>query len=462
MSRETIEKGRRYFCREETTGKGLSGMFHIDDDDIVAQLFVFDEPLVSLFDDLLVVRLEDNRIASLHNNITNGPTSHYQNIKGVRSSSTRVLSNIVVVGEDPWQPGDPIRRVEFSIEHAEDLLHHSDKFDAIADAEFGDMPEVTLFRMPVDGMTIKVWYPATGFMRFKRPTEIGVRYGIEFDEPRDLNTYIKDVLRVVRFVSAAMGHQFVPSGIRISRLTLAEFTAAVEARSGYEDHGVHYIWPVEAPERSLWVGKAFAHVRDDAHLAEFLECLRCWIERDAAWNAATNIMMNAFKLQTTMSGERLLNACTWLEEIPGADSEMAVSDEDIAAIAAVAAAEAEKRGHRDYVSRIAGVIRGQLKKESNAERFARLRNAIADRYGDKVLPDTVIPHLKTAMEYRGRIAHGHFEPDDEADYQAFAKSVYAMEALCYLLTIKDLPISEEGAKRAAGQQIARNFQQCAF
>ena len=212
----------------------------------------------------------------------------------------------------------------------------------------------------------------------------------------------------------------------------------------------------------MWVGHAFAHVRNDEHLTEFLNCLRQWVERDDAWSAATNLMMGAFRLQSTMSGERLLNACKWLEEIPGADSEMAVSDEDINAIALVAAAEAEKRGHKEYGPRIAGVIRGQLKKESNAERFVRLHKEICARYGDNALPVDAIPHLLKAMQYRGRVAHGHYEHEDEADYQAFAKSVYAMEAICYLLTIKDLPISDEGAKRAAGQPIVANYRHCVF
>lgn len=462
MAKDDIEKGRRYFCREEITGKGYSGTFHIDEDGMEAQLFAFDEILPHVFDDLMIARLEDNRIVSLHQNVTSGPTSHYHSERKVRSSSKRVISNIVVIGEEPWLPEDPIRRVQFSIAHADDLLHHSDKFRAIADAEFSATPESTLFELAVDGMMIKVWYPATGSMSFNRPTEIGVRYELEFGEPRNLHSYLKDVQCVVRFVSAALCHRFGPSEINISRLTHADFLAAIEARKGYHDHSVRYVWPVEAPESSLWVGHAFAHVRDDEHLTEFLNCLRQWVERDHIWSAATNLMMGAFKLQSTMSGERLLNACKWLEEIPGANSEMAVSEEDINAIALVAAAEAEKRGHKEYGPRIAGVIRGQLKKESNAERFARLHTEICARYGDKALPPDVIPHLLKAMQYRGHVAHGHYEPEDETDYQAFAKSVYAMEAICYLLTIRDLPISDEGARRAAGQKIVANYRHCVF
>lgn len=97
-----------------------------------------------------------------------------------------------------------------------------------------------------------------------------------------------------------------------------------------------------------------------------------------------------------------------------------------------------------------------MKKESNSERFVRLRQSIAERFGEAIGVD-IIPHLLTAMQYRGRVAHGHFQPADDEDFQAFAKSIYAMEALCYLLTIKDLPMSAEGAERAIHQRIVTDY-----
>ncbi len=65
-----------------------------------------------------------------------------------------------------------------------------------------------------------------------------------------------------------------------------------------------------------------------------------------------------------------------------------------------------------------------------------------------------------AMRFRGKVAHGAFEPVDDAEYLAFTRSVYAIEALCYLLTIKDLPMTDEGAKRALGIQIVANYRYC--
>lgn len=458
MDHYALEKGRRYFCREETTGKGFTGMFHVDDEEMVAELYAFDEYLGGRFDDRLVVRLETNGIASLNDNITNGTSQNIDVRNQKQAWSKRVTSNSVVLGEDVWEASDPVRRVQFSIAHADELLRHSERFDAIADAEFGDLPDTVLFELAVAGMTIKVWYPAQGNFSFKRPVKIGVRYQIEFDEPRDLKTYVPDMLTVVQFASAAIGHGFVPSDIRVSRLTSADYLAAVAAKTKYREHSLHYIWPVDAPKETLWIGRSFAYARTDEELGAFLACLRDWTERDAAWRGATNMMMGALALQNILSGERLLTACNWLEEIPGADSEMAVSDEDIAAIAAAAAAEAGKRGHADYEPRVAGVIRSQLKKESNAERFARLHASVSARFGDDALGADIVPHLLKAMQYRGRVAHGHFQPADGEEFQAFTKSIYAMEALCYLLTIKDLPISDEGMRRALRQRIVLDYQ----
>jgi hypothetical protein len=461
MANSDLELGHRYFCREETTGDGYCGMFHVESDDMAVELYAFDEHyLGGDFDELLVLRLANNTIVSLHENIPGSGAVGHNDLENQRWTSCRhVISNVVIAGENTWLQADPVRRISFSIEHAEELLRHSDKFKAVAEAEFRDMPDSTLFALKADGMTLKAWYPASGDLTFKHATHIGVRYGIEFDKPRDLTSYMPEMLRLLHFVSAAMGYRFAPSNIHFSRLTDAEYMAAVDARKGYREHKVHYVWASDAPKNNLWIGRSFAHVRNETELAAFLNCLKAWIERDAAWRSATNMMMGSLGLQRVMSGERLMTACGWLEEIPGADSAMAVSIDDINAIAEVAGAEAEKRGHKDYKARIAGVIRGQLKKESNGERFARLHKLICDKFGNGALHENVIPYLLRAMQFRGRIAHGNFEPDSEADYQSFAKSVYAMEALCYLLTIRDLPMSDEGVRRATAQQIVANFQQ---
>ena len=94
------------------------------------------------------------------------------------------------------------------------------------------------------------------------------------------------------------------------------------------------------------------------------------------------------------------------------------------------------------------------------ERFKRLHGSICTRFGNAALHESAIEYLLKAMQFRGEVAHGHFIPIDEAEHRTFEKSIYAMEALCYLLTIRDLPMSEGGRQRAVKQQIVANYFQC--
>jgi hypothetical protein len=461
MVRDSVELGRSYFCREETSGEGYSGLFQIGDEEIWAKLFSFDQPFCVDAKDHLILRLEDNRFVSLHDNISMPGECAYDLREPKRTAyAQRVVSNIAVIGRDAWMPTDGIKRVEFTIEYADDLLHHSDKFDAVADAEFGELPDTRIFELEITGLRISAWYTARGSMYFKRAQAIRVRYSIEFDKAASLRTYLKPVRSLLAFVSAALGHRFTPSKIEISRLSQAGTIKAMEANTYPGEHAVHYKWPVAVPGSGTWVGHAFVHARDDHELKGLIECLKIWLERDPEWQAATSLMMGALSRSGEMTGERLLNACRWLEEIPGAASVVAVDQEDINAIASCAAAEAERLGHEGYKERIAGVIRGQLKNESNAERFSRLKSEVCARFGAKAFDNAAVGHVLNAMQFRGKVAHGHFELSDDGEYKAFAKAVHALEALCYLLMLKDLPMTEAGRKRALGIEIASDYRHC--
>jgi hypothetical protein len=461
MANNDLAPGNHYFCREETTGNGYGGIFNFDVTEMTLELYAFDELHIEIdLEDVIVLRLANNSILSLHNNIrAGGATAYFDLFNERKTKCLRVLSNVVIAGDEPWLQEKPIRRLSFSIEHSDDLFRYSKKYDAITEADFANMPNTTLFRLEADGMIFKVWYTVSGGLSLK-PTHIGVRYGIEFHEPCCLDNYLPELERLLHFVSAALGHPLTPCDIELSSLTGTEDRAAVRTRQGSRSHKVYYVWPSNPPHQNLRISHSFAHVRSETELVAFMDCLRTWISRDATWRSANNLMMGSFALQDTLSGERLLNACRWLEEIPGADSEMAVSEKDINAIAEAASAEAERRGHSGYKPRIAGVIRSQLKKESNRERFIRLRASICELFGDNTLNEEVIEYLLSAMNFRGKVAHRHFIPSDGDEHRSFEKSIYAMEALCYLLTIRDLPMSDEGRQRAVKQQIVANYFQC--
>jgi hypothetical protein len=106
--------------------------------------------------------------------------------------------------------------------------------------------------------------------------------------------------------------------------------------------------------------------------------------------------------------------------------------------------------------RIAGAIK-RVRAESSEQQFSRLIAMIERTFGNGILPENAVSHLKRAISFRGRSAHRHFNPESDAEYRSFSKSTWAMEALCYLLTALGLPISEEGIKRFKSNSLIRDY-----
>jgi hypothetical protein len=101
---------------------------------------------------------------------------------------------------------------------------------------------------------------------------------------------------------------------------------------------------------------------------------------------------------------------------------------------------------------------GRLKLESHRERFERLVAKVEGRFGtgviDKGMPSDLIAALR---DFRGKVAHGHYEPKDETEYQRFIKSIFAVETLCFLLTCFDLPMTNEGVGRMKNSTLVEQY-----
>jgi hypothetical protein len=151
-------------------------------------------------------------------------------------------------------------------------------------------------------------------------------------------------------------------------------------------------------------------------------------------------------LKNIISAERLINACRWFEEIPTSQSQNAMSINDIDEIANVATRKAQELGYESAIrKRIANAITW-VKAESSEARFNRLVAKVETKFGKGVLAENAVTHF-----------NGHFKPASEKEFAAFSKSIRAMEALCYLLTAMDLPISSKGLTRTGSNPVVRNY-----
>ncbi len=454
-----IESGKPVHCVEMVTGKNLTGTLVLSDESIRAQIYSYTEFFFIKGEQPIILQAETTDIVSLHSNLTTVPGTTSRHIEPQRTTYRQeIISNLAFVGHDPWTAEDNVMRVTFSVKHSKDLMHHDAKVRAIGRSKYPKEDHLTIFTDTAEGMTLKAWYAATYGMEFDAPKELWPVFEIEFDDPRSIEDYIVHVSDFVDFLSFCLGVKLKPSTIRVDRLSFEEMKIAVENHTYRGDHEVHYIWPeAEIDPRDLWIGGSPVRSWDDEELGSLRACLVVWMKRAAEWKKSYTSMMTSFGLKNVISAERLINACRWFEDIPITQTQNALSNGDIETISATATEKAEELGYPPIIrERIAGAIK-RVKAESAEERFTRLVAIIEKKFGKGILAKDAVGHLRRAIQFRGRIAHSHFNPESDAEFRAFSKSTRAMEAFCYLLTALDLPISETGMKRIGSNPLVRDY-----
>lgn len=438
------------------TGKGLTGTLLLSDRDIRADLYSYTEPFHIAIDQPIYFTAKTGQVVTFYSSSDFGMGTTTRG--GRRYYHRRIIADLAVVGHDRWTEADKVKRVFFTVKHCLDLLRHNDKFEALGRTKFPDEESLCIFRDAVTGMTLRAWYGATYGMDFSAPEELWPMFGIEFDEPRAIRDYIDHVSSYARFLSFCLGVHLRPEKIQIDRLSYDEMTFALEADTYIDCHEVYYLWPEEkVASQDLWIGGSPVMARNNEELAALRACLVEWMNRANIWRKAYAMMMASFALKYVISAERLITACRWLEEIPTAQSQNAVSSEDIIEISAAAARKAQELGYESTISRRITSAVARVREESSEERFSRLVATIEKKFGKGILPENAVSHLRRAIQFRGKTAHGHFSPADEREFTAFSKSMRAMEALCYLLTALDLPISSDGLARVGANPVISDY-----
>jgi hypothetical protein len=198
---------------------------------------------------------------------------------------------------------------------------------------------------------------------------------------------------------------------------------------------------------------------DNEELRALREALITWVRRNADWKNANDQMMHCLASKHEISPDRLLAACKWFEEIPLTKARAAITEEHIAIIAETASLKASELGYSNTRERIAGALK-PLRMQSNEQRFSRLVEQVRERFGPSILGSEAVNHLKNALAFRGKSAHGHYTASDDAEFRNFVKSIYAVEALCFLLMALDLPIAGKGIERANSNQFITDYRMC--
>jgi hypothetical protein len=178
-----IEIGKPLHCVELITGESLTGTVLISEEEIRAAIYSYTGHFHLNGEVPVFLQTETNEIVSLHSNVTTIAGTSSRNIAPKRETRRQeILSNLAVVGHDPWGAGDGVKRVSFQVKHTNQLMHHDRKIAAIGRIQFPSEEHFTIFSDVAQGMTIQAWYGATYGMEFEGPKEFWATFGLEFDE----------------------------------------------------------------------------------------------------------------------------------------------------------------------------------------------------------------------------------------------------------------------------------------
>ncbi len=461
MSRSfEIELGEPVFCTELNTGDGHSGNFLYSEEGIVTTLTSFNGFFYVKADLPVYLLTEKLQTVSLHDNLSGPPGTRTRFTEPVKQSHTqRIRSNSAIVGNDEWRPEDRVKRVSFQIAHSMELLRNEQKVDRLSnlsDKDGGD--DHLLLNLKAAGTTVRLHYDASYSLWGKEPIDINPRFELEFDKAVPLGGHREPMQRVLSFCSLALGVPLRPSDIRISRQSHQDYMSDVENKCNPSEHRVLYHWSKSRidPSEIRIHGSPFLAF-DDIELKALSDCLAVWLERGEEWSSSYALMMGCLSRRNQASAERLLNACKWLEELPNASEQSVLDNEVFTRIVRAAQECAKACGYDSLRARIGGGLRS-IKLEDGDQRFRRLIGLAWNGYTVPKPPEDMVNDLKRSQKIRGKVAHGYLDFSSSNDAMELSRVTGAVEALCFMLTVRDLPLSDEGRERFPRYRIIEDYE----
>lgn len=457
MSDQISRVPKRLHCQDLDGDR--TGILILEDERVELYFVGYNEFVHVPEDGLVCVVTEEGTVASLHANVPGRHASISVTTKfggkdrGHASDEHRsvcqtgIISNLAVIGADAWRPDDLVRRLSFDVAQTEHVLRHREKVQALGRVSHPSDDDLALYRAEAGNVSLTAGYAATYGFDTRSLTTYRPTFSIEFAAGIPLDKMKTHLVRYLSFLSFVLGVRLVPTAVRADRLSFEEMVRAVEAGTYVDDHKVMWNWSADEHEsrEPAFHGAPFL-AENDSELAALEAGLSAWVNRSAAWERAYIRMTESFRLRRVVSGERLLAAWRWFEELPNTGAERAFGDAAVEPVIRAALDAARDQGLGKMENRIRGAL-SRIGEETMRVRFARLVGSVRACLGGDELLDGMIDHLENARAFRGCVAHGHFAPQDESEWWRFNEATLAMEALCFLLTARDLPMTDAGRQR---------------
>lgn len=435
-------------CLELSSGHSTTGFPKITGTDIGLELYNYD----NYFDldniNPIYVRTEYNNYVSLFGVATAGIGTRYGDHEDETLTvyTNELDANIALVGEHKWTSDQKIKVSKFSLPYFKETIEDTSEYKKIASIDRKTWVKPQIFSISAGSILIRSscnlsWHRFDDYPTRVEPyLEIEFPKGIELDELYETNRYLSS------FLSLVLGYPVLPKDVTVNDLTQAGLVRAVN--KGGKLRGYFKVFyrliqkqPPEIrrePRQVLFYGKQ--------KIYDVKQCLKAWMLRQKEWMTSSELMLESLYYSNEISADRLLTACRWFEELPVTGSEQVISNADANKIADAATAKAEELGYSNSINRRVKGSVSQLKSETHNERFVRLCGMITAKFDETLIDEQFLTDLGYAIKYRGLAAHGLFKFDDHQKSHNAYRGMLAMEILCTLLTLLNLPISEKSVK----------------
>ncbi|MBU2978913.1 hypothetical protein [Alteromonas sp. C1M14] len=429
-------------CREKSSGKNFPATFDTRNNDICAEVYNWEE-FYSFDNGELILEDTNVNFISLHNCIIS-PSAICRS--GKRYNKNIVHSDSAVIGPSPWGISDKIKRIHFSIDEALELFSNGNiLIDFVHKYRNGDFNS-SLFSIAVSGykITFNISFGINSDLNVD-PIIKGINCCVEFNEPINLEDIHNGIWCVLSFVTLCLGNTILPKNVSISRCTYDKWNEHIE-QNYQEDFklSMHEVMWVDQRfgERFKQSRMALYRVNTEDEMDLFAAALKVWVQlTDTDWGDASRHMHRTLSLnQNHFTSERALNAFRWLESIPTFLPKKLGRDNVIDDLVNLVI---EKTSEYDFIQD-RGRINGLLSK-LNYETFRKqIDRTIQELSLEFPLLDTIpsiTAHLINSRLVRAKAAHGLLDWKVKDKIDPF-KSVIALETLCFLLTMKELPRSD--------------------
>jgi hypothetical protein len=447
-------------CRELRGEQARTGLLKLTHHSIDTRFVAYSERLHIDTEHPIFLRTEHNDVVSLYGNVSSGPGRRWRNSDvPLTTEFQEITSNLAIIGDQAWNESDHVVVATFDLCGADHIFQNSDALRRLSQSTaFETIPRAPLLTATSPRYTASIRYKFSYAFDREAVSDIAPFVHVQFEDPTSIYEYYDAVMCLAQFAACATGVAPAVQTVELYQRAWAPHDADPSAHPA--PYFAHYPRaPDYLAEQNQPPGISVWHAHRSESLDALQRALTEWIQRYDQWRAATAMMMGAIHSRAVLSADRIVNACRWLESLPNATPSPSIDVSSIESISAAARGRAAELGYTSLGRRIDGALK-RIGTENHAERFVRLVGSLNSSFGGPIAGDRLVDDLSSAINFRNKCAHGNFLPASEEEERAFQRSTLAMEAFCFLLTLKDLHFDPMETHRIENHRIVRDYRLC--